>query len=404
MLMRWGRIIAVILLGGVRSFGADSTLPVDDKGGISIPVTVNGHLLNFLVDTGFSVETGILRTVAAKIGIRPETSAPIVQIEAGKIPLSISQPVELGFLGEVFHHTNLAVLDLPAWVEESVQGAIGWAAIKSNIWVFDLAVHRVVAVTKLPEEATQWLKLKVRNDRQVLVLEIPQGDGQSPAVVMIDTGSSGDVALAPERWREWKATQAGSPSTLDSYYEPGSNYVVSEQKRADRLFLGELPLSDVLVEEATSSDVAAGGPGFAGVIGRGGLKRLILAVDAEHGTAYVAIRTGTPASNYNRLGAAFSPQSEGGADLVAHLAEGSPAAKSGIENGDVLVKIGDLAVSAWRTQLGLVDRINDAFNQAAGTNLTLTLKRADQVMQRKVVLQNILSPAQIQSPDDRRAP
>jgi C-terminal processing protease CtpA/Prc len=49
------------------------------------------------------------------------------------------------------------------------------------------------------------------------------------------------------------------------------------------------------------------------------------------------------------MGAVFTPPGLQGDDLVARVVDGSPAHEAGIRNADVLLRVGELDATKWRT-------------------------------------------------------
>src|SRR5207248_651386 len=129
--------------------------------------------------------------------------------------------------------------------------------------------------------------------------------------------------------------------------------MVRERAWAEKLSLGALELTDVVVEESVpvpsslglqpTEDVAS--------LGLAALKRLDLTVDGKNGIAYLRPNKSPalpPPSQPNGPSAAFTPRDSKADDLVAHVANASPAYAAGIRDGDVLLRIGQRDVTNWR--------------------------------------------------------
>ena len=98
----------------------------------------------------------------------------------------------------------------------------------------------------------------------------------------------------------------------------------------------------------------------------------------------------------------FVPGGSKGADLVAHVADGSPAQKVGIRSGDLLLKIDELDVTKWRTDPAVLP-LNRFWSRPAGTKRRLTLQRDGQQFDVTVELQDILFPDGEKSPSSSKA-
>jgi C-terminal processing protease CtpA/Prc len=80
-----------------------------------------------------------------------------------------------------------------------------------------------------------------------------------------------------------------------------------------------------------------------------------------------------------------------GGDLVARVINGSPAFAAGIRNGDVLLKVGGLDATKWRTDPKVLP-LSRFWEGPPGTRLELTLKRGASTFKSTPVLRQILSP------------
>jgi C-terminal processing protease CtpA/Prc len=117
-----------------------------------------------------------------------------------------------------------------------------------------------------------------------------------------------------------------------------------------------------------------------------------LIIDGNLGLAYLRPKPGPPtAYDHNRLGAVFVPPDMEGGDLAARVLEGSPAYEAGIRNGDVLLKVGDLDATKWRTDPKVLP-LTRFWERPPGTRLELTLKRGTETLKITAVLRQILGP------------
>jgi hypothetical protein len=208
----------------------------------------------------------------------------------------------------------------------------------------------------------------------------------------VDTGSSCGVAFAPERWRAWRATYTNPPTTLLAGYMPGAGTVVSEESWAKELTFGPLVLTQVPVLCANVAQRAMGAPGFEASLGLAALKRLDLIIDGALGIAYLRPNSGPPPPyDHNRLGAVFAPPNAQSEYLTAFVLTGSPAYEAGIRNGDVLLKVGNLDATKWRTDRRVLP-LSRFWERPPGTRLELTLKRGTEKFKATPVLRHILGP------------
>ena len=268
---------------------------------------------------------------------------------------------------------------------------MGWPALGKGVVILRLAKNRFEIGDRVPPEAAGWARFPVKADRPTLTLEVP-GDQGAPTYVNIDTGDDAGVKLAPEIWRRWKARHAGGPFTLEAGYMPGSGVYVDEVGWDEAWSMGGVPSRGVPISEENVAETKVGPKGATATLGLIALRRIDLVIDKTHGVAYARSVAMRPKPfPHNRLGAVFVPRSIEKDDLVALVADGSPAALAGIRDGDLLVKINRLDVTKWRTQPGILP-LSRFFEQPPGTKLVLTLLRGGRTFRVTAVLQDIMGP------------
>jgi hypothetical protein len=271
-------------------------------------------------------------------------------------------------------------------LDTDVDGVVGWQQLRSSTIGIDAWQGTVTWLRHLPEDLTNWTTVEIDTNSEVLRLKALSRRG-NPSIVLVDTGDSHGVKLSPDQWRDWKAAHTNQPMTLDSYYTPFAGVVVAEEGWAKELPLGPVLLKGVPVTEADKADIAFGST----TLGLAALKRLELIIDGRSGIAYLRAReTPPPAYEHNHLGAVFVPLDFQSQDLIGHVVEGSPAWEAGIRSDDVLMRIGELDATKWRTEPAV--RSRQFWARPPGTKLELTLKRGAEVFRADVVLRQILSP------------
>jgi S1-C subfamily serine protease len=173
---------------------------------------------------------------------------------------------------------------------------------------------------------------------------------------------------------------------------PGAGTVVTEETWAREMTFGSLVLTEVPVMPSNVAEQAMGSPSFVASLGLAALKRLDLIIDGSLGIAYLRPKTAAPPPyDHNRLGAVFAPRDMEGADLIAHVIDGSPAYEAGVRSGDVLLKVGDVDVTKWRTDPKVLP-LSRFWEQPPGTRLEFVLKRGTQTIKPTAVLRQILGP------------
>lgn len=385
-------VLAVLLL----------SCTVRADGRIAVELRINGQDLRFMLDTGTGAPAVISSKTARLLGIKYSSPAAGVKAPPGKVVTGFTEPVALEFLGRTFPKVRLAVMNTPPYAGWHSEGAVGWPAIRRTVWTFDLA-HGLAGISgRVPASVRHWRRLKIDEASRVLTLELPKNSAGATSLLMIDTGNNDGVSLSPTLWAAWRAAHPEAPTTIDAYFTPAVGWVIRHVSWADKLSINGLVLHGVTVQRADPVDLDSGGKAYAATLGLAALKRVVLVVDGVHGVAYLHPREDQPPPmKYNRLGAVFVPSGAGGNKVVAHVLAGGPAAKAGIRNGDVLLKIDGSDVTQWRTHP--FRSSDDYYDQPAGTELTLRLARGDKSYQVNVVLQNILDRSSAHSAAVRQA-
>jgi len=354
-----------------------------------VEARVNGRPARICFDTGTG-DLVLLKAGAKRLGVAFTEPPTNTVLSPGEIPSGISEMCELT-VNKSKLRTQFRVADLPAYVHTDIDGLIGWRAIKNNILKIDAERGTVTGLEKIPNSARNWTQLSLDKRSEYLQLEIPLPDLESGSI-FVDTGWTQGVGLTPADWQEWKARHPLQPLTVKAYFMPGAGVLVKEEALARELAIGPVTLTNVPVTEAPPVHISLAVPPFEASLGLAGLKRMDLILDGPQGVAYVHPKKSKPQPyQHSRLGAAFVPSNPGSEDLVAQIVPGSPAEEAGIRNGDVLLSIGNLDVTKWRTDPNVLP-LSRFWEKPPGSKLVLTLRRGDKVFKVNVTLRQILSP------------
>jgi hypothetical protein len=376
-------LFAIVLCLWASSIRADQRIWVDAE--------VNGQAARFIFDTGAD-RLILFRNGAERLKLKL-TQAPSDSFgPSGTVGIGETESCDVRLLGN-YLRMPLGVVEMPSFLDMQADGVLGWGAIQNNILAIDAISSRIEFAETIPKEAAGWTKLQLQKGSGFLSLEIPH-EGSSTGLVLVDTGFTGGVAVPPAAWQGWKRAHPHAPASLDSYFMPGAGLVVKEETWAGSIEFGPLQLTAVPLIEANRAQVALGSSSYEASLGLAALKRLDFIVDGREGTAYVRLKTTPPLPyQHNRLGAVFVPPDARSDSLVAQLASDSPAQEAGICNGDILLKIGGLDVTKWRSDPA-VSPLSHFWMQPAGTRLDLTLKRQSTTFKTTVMLRQILGPGQ----------
>jgi hypothetical protein len=359
--------------------------PIEKSPWIPIEAKLNGRPLHLIADTG-AEDIVVWTSVAKRFGLSVVDPPKGIKKQPWLALVGKTGPARLQILGTTFPHARLRTYDLQPLVAETtkIDGVLGWANFRNNIFRIDAAQRRLVLLDSAPKMSDGWQKFRLQREARVLEVELPV-EGRTKLLV-IDTGSEFGLELPQTAWRHWLAVHPAASRTVGSFFTPAIGYPsLREVAWASTYDLGPIRFSHIMIEHQPVSEWKP--LPYAGKIGLAALERLDCVVDGIHGYVYLRPKT-TPSSppDHNRLGATFHPANPKGKDLIAHVAPGSPAARAGIRDGDILLQIGthDFIPGRYKRTPGYF------FNRKAGTRLELTLQRGKEVYRVRVVLVDIL--------------
>ena len=276
---------AAVLLAGCASEPATPRV-------VFTGLAINGRPVQMMLDTG-AASTVLYSTAAKRAGLNFTVPRPAIPAGAFEIVAGMSEPARVTMGSQAFT-TRLPVFSVPpsqALRSRALRdGVIGWPEVRDNILLFDAADSTVLSVAQLPQETSEWLKLKVR-PHDTLLLETPLSDGKT-GLILVDTGAPQGVQLAPEQWQETRAAHPEAPVNIVNHSTWSTGSFAARAMWANEIKLGALTLTGMPVENMPPSEAAwitkaCPGAEVAGVIGLAALNRVDLVVDGENGFAYL---------------------------------------------------------------------------------------------------------------------
>src|SRR5579859_2589069 len=129
--------------------------------------------------------------------------------------------------------------------------------------------------------------LEGQTEGEVLALEVPDRN-RGNGVIFIDTGSVGvgGVDLSARKWVEWKTSNPKAPKGFICTSRL-SAVSVSEAAWADKISIGKLEFSDILVAQTDQPQDSFSPKELFAVLRFQALKHLDLIVDGERRVAYL---------------------------------------------------------------------------------------------------------------------
>jgi hypothetical protein len=290
-------------------------------------------------------------------------------------------------VGESTTRFRFGIFNPPEYTRFKVDGVLAWADLRNNIFRIVADTKELSVLKKLPENISQWARWNIEQDSRFLEVKLP-GTSELDGTIFIDTGTPHGVKLSAKRWKYWRAKLSDRRYTLVASYAPGIGLKVYEERWADKLVLGQFSIMKVPVMPSPSVRELQF-TNYEATLGLFALTRLDVIIDGKNSSIYIRpIQKPASRYQYNRIGAVFVPRDIKSNHLVAHVAEKSPAQKAGIRNGDILLKIGDLDVTKWRTDPKVLP-LRRFWIRPVGTKLDLSLMRDDKPLKATVELKDI---------------
>ena len=365
----------LIILSSVST--ADVRLALDAK--------INNQSARLAFDTGAS-DSFLFRSSAERLGLRIMKVNDQGPLAPGRVHMDRTEECKLD-IGSGPQEFAFWVVDLPGQIRPDIDGFISWNDTRNYLIGINVGKPGWGFLEALPSNLNSWAKWKLVPNSECLLFECP--NGKESETIGINTGLADGVSFSPQRWMKWRERPGIRPATLCSYVTPADGIIVNEVFRASKIRVGGLELVDMPVTVMSPSAHALLQDCDA-ALGLYAFRQLRLIIDAKQNALYTqAMRPPAEPYDYNHLGAVFVPKDlQQGDDLVAHVVKDSPAYGMGIRDGDVLLKIGDLNVTAWRTDPSILP-LSRFWDQPAGTKLKLTLRRGTKEYETTVTLEDV---------------
>lgn len=320
--------------------GSEATIPFRlINNHIYIPVSVDGHPFDFMVDTG---GMNILTPAAAKnAGIRSKGALEGGGVGKKSVNVAFGTVKDLTLGGHVvLDHQVFGVLPLPGFSDiEGVRfdGLVGYEVFKRFVVRIDYAKRTLTLIRPHdfnPADAGTGVPF-------VYLGRIPGVRGSIDGLTgefEIDTGSRAALSL-------WSPYVKGHD--LDSHYTTTPVTVVGwgvgghasgRVTRGDTLMIGKVAVHDPVIELSTAKKGAGADKYVAGNIGGEILKHFTVTFDYATQTMYLKPNEnfGAP-MNYDRSGMWINGTN--GGFVVKAVMNGGPAEQAGLKAGDVITAV-----------------------------------------------------------------
>ena len=176
------------------------------------------------------------------------------------------------------------------------------------------------------------------------------------------------------------------------FRSPVVGLTIDKEKWIHEINFGEVPFHGIPAKMGMEAYSWLMKEGIDGIVGMWGLSCYTWIVDGPSGKIYFKQNDllRVPGQyKYNRLGAVFVPEDiQTTNSLIAHVIEGGPAYTAGIRDGDVLLNIGALDATKWRTNPDVMP-LSRFWEKPAGTKIDLVLMRSGEKIEITVTLEEI---------------
>jgi predicted aspartyl protease len=336
---------------------------------IYVDARLNGRAYSLLLDTGAS--NVMTPTTARALRLSPVGEARVRGAGENTLSAAFTKVDRLTLGGVTLRRQLFAVVPLEQLGDvEGVpfHGLIGYELFKRFVVRVDYAARSITLF-----DAKTW-----RPDGAGVVVPfvfngtVPEVEGAIDGVDAtfdLDTGSRASVGLnSPFVQRH--ALRARFRPSIEAVTGWGlGGPTRATVARAKRLMLGPLAVNDVVVDMSLQREGALTHRAPAGSIGSGLLRRFVVTFDYARQRVFFAQHAGSLARDgYDRSGMWIN-RTEGGY-RVAAVVDGSPAAKAGLRERDLIVAIDGKAAHAVSLS-DLRDRLRDG---APGTIVRFTVR------------------------------
>lgn len=400
---------------------------------VFVPIKVNGIELNFLLDTGV-VET-ILFSLEDKKEIRFFNAEKILlkglgSQEAVEGLKSTNNVLEISSLKDR-NHMLYIVLDpdfnLSSHIGIPVNGIIGYQFFRNNLVEIDYRKRRVVVYKDTAKNRAKMSKkfsaipITIEKAKPYLKSSVYQNNLDVPVKLLVDIGNSDAVWLFQDRSKLIKVPE----KNFDDFLGRGfSGDVEGKRGRIEKFQMGDFVFSKPVVAFPDSISIrnVTMVPDRMGSVGGEIMKRFTVVFDYWEKQLYLKKNSDYQAPfSYNKSGVEIQhnglqwvqetvrmetvPLStkyneSGGVSIktdfkykfqlkpiygIANVRKNSPAAKAGLQKGDIIIKVNNNIPYKYSLQ-----EINSLFKSVEDKWITIEVERESQILKFQFKLDDIL--------------
>lgn len=269
---------------------------------------------------------------------------------------------------EISFNSNLTpLLDLRAILGEKADGIFGLDFFENKVIRIDYIEEEIGVSDSITDESLedyQCISLIVEHNRFFINCKIWITDSTYvEGKFLIDTGMPDSLLLNKSTIDEKRIPQKIKYESFQGLGGQSYGYTFISK----RLELGGFELTDIITDISIDSTGALANSGYIGIIGNGLLERFDIVFDGKNGSLYVKAnkKFNAPFENPS-LGFSYIKRSDIQKGwIVTSLYTDSPAAKSGLQNKDEIVRINNIHVNELK---------NDWLKVATNSKMRLNLE------------------------------
>ncbi len=369
--------------------GTSTTIPFDmdnaDKGHIIVLVRVSGsRALHVIFDTGGS--NVVSTDVAREIGLKGTGSTTAGGAGEAQITVQTLSGATLQLGNATLTNQPFGIFPLPRSLVHMtsryrVDGVIGYEVLENFVVSIDY-VKKTLTLTDPPafDAANAGTAIRFASATVPVIPAIYDG---VPGQFMFDTGNAFYNTVS-QTFLDAHGLAPAAPGTV--LVQSSGNLGGALRPwltRAKQVQIGPYRVDRPIFAVTNTSKGALAGTAFAGNLSQSIISRFDIALDYAHGTIYMKSNANFDKPFVGSLDGMSLYESDAGALTVSYVNPGSPAAKAGIEAGDVIVR----AESVAGDNFGADDIVAA---ESPGATLRLTMTREGKTREATIVLEEIV--------------
>jgi predicted aspartyl protease len=350
------------------SANAQNSIKVRVQGDVVfVPVEVNGHMLNFLLDTG-SERSVIDSATAASLGLKGTGDLPIWK-NFRTLVVGLVQHTTLRVGKSDFEHRDFAMVNLESLsraIGTRVDGVLGMDVLE--LFVFRLSYSNEILTLNPPESGVQGTQLGLHRSGDQLF--VSTGLISESVDLLLDTGTN-STNLSWTTWqRLWKTWTPSS--VVEGIARAGNPTSSAFLVCLPSVRLGDVKIRNQVVRVQRTSDAGAfSSEDFGGILGSDVLRHFEITFDLKHDRVFLRKDENFQPDpyKYTTVGIQFG-KDENGAYRVMSVWKDSPAMNAGIQFGDRIN-----AINGQRSSSLTPAQVSKELHGEAGTPVLLTIER-----------------------------